>query len=73
MVKIFQSRAVGTGVYISFWNLSALVIQVKWLYAQECRFFCRGHYGDVHFFLKSIFNWRIIALRHPVGFYHTTV
>lgn len=38
MIKIFQSRAVGTEVYISFWNLSALVIQVKWLYAQEGSF-----------------------------------
>lgn len=42
MIKIFQSRAVGTGVYISFWNLSALVIQVKWLYAQEGSFFAGG-------------------------------
>ena len=31
----------GTGVYVSFWNLSAPVVQVKWLYAQECRF-CAG-------------------------------
>lgn len=52
MVKIFQSRAVGTGVYISFWNLSALVIQVKWLYAQECRFFAGGITEMFTFFLN---------------------